>query len=143
MTNEAGILVTPAYASINAVADICEPWIELWGGDEWGESMLNLQGACHTNYGFSDEDCALFASKLIENLVTQREWMLYEGWAYGFMEPDALESARKRCRELRDYWLQGGNLKDERSAADAKATIDTMPTWLFETPEEEKHLHDE
>jgi hypothetical protein len=126
------VVVTPDYASINAVRGICEPWIELWGGDEWGESMLDLHGACHTDYGFVDEDCALFATRLVANLESQYEWMIEEGYQYDFMQRDAVESVRVKCRKLRDHWLEGGNLKSEYASAVAKATIDTMPTWLYD-----------
>lgn len=125
------VKVTPDYASISSVRDICEPWISQWGGDEWGESMANLHGACHTDYCFSDEDCALFASKLIENLEVMKLWVDTEGQGYGFDEPVDIEAAQQQCREARDYWLKGGNIQSEHCIAKAKETIDTMPGWLF------------
>lgn len=123
--------IEPKYAAINAVSGIAEPWIELWSGDEWGESMQSLHGACHTSYGFSDEDCALFASRLWVNLMEQYEWVITEGKSYGFWDPDNVKRTQERCRELRDYWLAGGNLKDDASRAEAKAVIEQMPEWVF------------
>lgn len=133
------VVIKPEYSSIHCVADICEPWIELWGGDEWGESMRDLHGACHMDYGFSDEDCALFASKLIENLIFLKEdWIDgdgYDMWGYGYSAengPIALEETYQRCRDLRDYWSEGGNLKSfEPSKTVANETLDTLPKWLF------------
>lgn len=129
---ETSIKVLPSYASINAVVEICEPWIELWGGDEWGESMQNLAAACHTDYGFSDEDCALFASKLFENLEWQKRWVDEEGYAYGFKEPEDIKRVQEKAREVREYWRKGGNLTTWQPAIDAaNETINTMPGWLF------------
>lgn len=125
--------VQPNFVSINTVTNICEPWIELWGGDEWGESMSSLLSACHTSYGFSDEDCALFAQKLLDNLDSQHDWMLEEGYSYGFMEEDDLARTRKEACEQRDYWLNGGNFSgDEPSKKIAAETIATLPSWLFD-----------
>lgn len=132
--------VLPAYASINAVRDICEPWIELWGGDEWGESMRDLHGAAHTSYGLSDEDCATVAEILIRNVIAlKEEWIEgedYDMWGYGYDDesgPAALAETRKKSSEARDYWLKGGNLGDfSRTIQDAKETIEQMPAWLFE-----------
>lgn len=139
------IEVRPQYASINAVADICEPWIDLWGGDEWGESMSALHSACHTSYGFSDEDCALFASRLINNLIaTAPDSYEYSGgfWGYGWDGTDgraALEQTRAKCQEAREYWLSGGNMGCwGTSAEDAKHVIDQMPSWLFEEQDYER-----
>lgn len=136
------VKVFPTYDSINAVRDICEPWIELWGGDEWGESMHWLHRACHTSYGFSDEDCALFASRLIENLLYAREWAEDYGsglWGYGWDYEDgskALSEVRSKCRELRDYWLKGGNISSHSDRA--RETIESMPSWLFEEQDYER-----
>lgn len=126
-----GVRVTATYASINCVSDICEPWIELWGGDEWGESMSGLHAACHTSYGFSDEDCALFATKLIENLEYQREWA-EDNPDYSYWGSERMAQAQARCRELREYWLKGGNLTNfEPAVTAATNTLATMPSWLF------------
>lgn len=126
------VKVTPDYASISCVAALCEPWIELWGGDEWGDSMRNLHGACHTDYGFSDEDCALFASKLFENLMIHKQWVDEEGHSYGFWQADDVESVQAECREIREYWAKGGNLTDwEPAIQAAKATLETIPGWVF------------
>lgn len=125
------VIITPQYASINAAADIAEPWIQLWSGDEWGESMTSLHGACHTSYGFTDEDCALFASKLWENLLAQKNWVDTEGRTYGFWEPVQIAATQERCRELRDYWKQGGNIKQEPYISAANETLDTIPAWVF------------
>lgn len=137
------VVVLPTYASIECVRDISEPWITLWSGDEWGEVMQSLHGACHTDYGFSDEDCALFASKLIENLeIMKRFWEgdNYGLWGYGYDSGDggeeALAKARKEATERRDYWRKGGNLNWEPAVTAANKTIDTLPTWLFEDDSE-------
>jgi hypothetical protein len=125
-------IVQPDYSSISVVADICDEWIELWSGDEWGESMRSLHGACHTSYGFSNEDCALFANKLLENLCSQKEWMDEEGDSYGLYEPAHRTEVEKKCRELRDYWLKGGNLGAFGvEHGKAKETIEKLPAWLF------------
>lgn len=124
--------IQPTYASIECVRDICEPWIQHWGGDEWGESMYSLHSAAHTSYGFSDEDCALFAAKLLENLCDQKEWIVDEGKDYGFCEPDEIAAVQAKCRELRDYWRKGGNLSSwEPAVKAANTTVDTLPGWLF------------
>ena len=103
--------------------------------------MQNLHGACHTDYGFSNEDCALFAFKLIENLQIQWIWMLEEGHNYGFMCPENLEATRIETKKRRDYWLAGGNLGDWGPVkAQAKRTIDTMPEWLFIRQDFESNL---
>lgn len=133
------IEVPPEYVCIESIRDICEPWIELWGGDEWGESMRDLHGACHTSYGFSNEDCALFASKLIDNLIFLKEdWIDgdgYDMWGYGYDSENgalALAETVKKCRDSREYWLKGGNLGDWNEGPErAKALIDTLPGWLF------------
>jgi hypothetical protein len=131
--------VPPKYGAINAVSDICLPWIELHGGDEWGESMLNLHRACHTNYGFTNEDCALFAGKLYDNLVNMVYYLVTDGeapWGYGHDEESgrrALAATQRQAREARDYWLSGGSpSSNETTMANAKIVIDQMPRWLFE-----------
>jgi hypothetical protein len=126
------VIVTPNYGSISAVRDIAMAWITIWSGDEWGESMHSLHSACHTDYGFSDEDCALFASRLIENLIEQKEWIAVEGRSYGCSDPESEAEAATECRRLRDYWREGGNITGwEPVMAPARQTIDSMPAWLF------------
>lgn len=130
--------VKPHYASIESIRDIIEPWIELHGGDEWGESMRDLHGAAKTSYGFSDEDCALFAEKLLENLELLVE---YDGVGGPYeRDPVDIEQARKEAREAREYWRGGGNIA---SYADvAIETIDSLPTWLFEGEDVKACDHD-
>ena len=118
--------IRPQYGSIEAVRDIVEPWINL-EGTEWGDSMAGLHMAAHTSYGFSDEDCALFAQKLLENLMGAAEWLLD-----GYYSDEELEGAREDARRARDYWLNGGNLGDwHTTKEDAKFVIDQMPGWMF------------
>lgn len=131
--------VKPSYGAINAVRDICKPWITLHDGDEWGESMIDLYGACHTNHGFTDEDCALFAGKLYDNLIGMIHWLIMDGeapWGYGYDEESgrrALAETQRQAAEAREYWLKGGNLGSwGTTAEDAKVVIDQMPAWLFE-----------
>lgn len=143
--------VKPSYGAINAVRDICLPWIRLHGGDEWGESMSALYSACHTNYGFTDEDCALFASKLYDNLISMVHWLIMDGeppWGYGYDELNgraALAKTQDQAAEAREYWLKGGNLGDWGTTKDdAKAVIDQMPKWLFEDADiPEEHVRSE
>jgi hypothetical protein len=126
------VVITADYASITAIHDICEPWIEAWGGDEWGESMRYLLGATHTDYGLDDEDCARVARILWKNLDALKDWMDAEGHQYGLNEPDVRERAEREARKARDYWLKGGNLGDfGDTIAKTRATIDTLPGWLF------------
>lgn len=133
------IEVKPSYGSINAVRDICEPWIELHGGDEWGESMRDAHGASHTSYGFTDEDCATIAQIMINNLLVMMKWLIADGvppWGYGYDEESgrtALARTQSEAAESRDYWLNGGNLGEWGTTKDdAKHVIDQMPIWLFE-----------
>lgn len=133
------IEVKSNYGAINAVRDICEPWIEFHGGDEWGESMRDLHGACHTSYGFTDEDCALFAGKLYDNLLDMIRRLIRDGeppWGYGYDEESgrlALAETQAKAAKSRAYWLEGGNLGSWGSTADnAKHVIEQMPKWLFE-----------
>lgn len=126
-------MIRPQYGAIEAVRDITEPWIAIWDGDEWGESMWSLHGATHTSYGLSDEDCATVAEILLRNLIEQREWMEEEGKSYGLSEPEQEVKARKEATRLRDYWLKGGNLGDfHTTIEDAKSSIDQIPAWMFE-----------
>lgn len=133
------IKVDANYSAINAVRDICEPWIELHGGNEWGESMRDALGASHTSYGFTDEDCATIAQIMINNLLSMIGWLIRDGegpWGYGYDEEDgrlALAQTQAEAAESRDYWLAGGNLGTFGDSGDkAKAVIDQMPIWLFE-----------
>lgn len=122
------IRVIPKYGAIEAARDICEPWIHAWGGDEWGDSMYNLHGAAHTDYGFSDEDCALFAQKLIDNLIAARDNVLENDIA----TEQEMQLAAEEAAKQRDYWLAGGNLGDwGTTKSDAKSVIDQLPGWLF------------
>lgn len=124
--------VLPSYASIQCVRDICQEWINLWSGDEWGEGMQALHAACHTDYAFSDEDCALFASKLFENVETQKDWVENEGYQYDITKAGDASEVQAKCREVRDYWRQGGNLTDWNPAIEAaNKTINTIPGWVF------------
>jgi hypothetical protein len=123
------VKITPDYQSINAVTDICEPWIEIWSGDEWGESMSSLHSACHTSYGFSDEDCALLASVLIRNLEIMKEWINNEGRLYGLHVPEDIAEAQEKSRNLREYWRDGGNLSYPTQSV--TETIDSLPGWMF------------
>ncbi len=125
------VKVQSNYPSIQCIRDLCEPWIDAWGGDEWGDSMYNLHGASHTDYGFSYEDCALFAFKLIENLEAMKVWMDDEGRELGIFDPKEEAEAQERCHTIRAYWLEGGNLKSESARQRAKETLATVPGWLF------------
>lgn len=120
------------YSSIEPVRSIVEPWIDAWGGDEWGESMRALHSAGQVDYGLDDEDCARVMRILWKNLDAQKDWMDIEGHEYGLNDPEVQAEAAKRACEARDYWLKGGNLGVGKSAEIAKATIDSLPTWLFE-----------
>lgn len=125
------IVIEPSYAAIQSVRDLCEVWIDLWGGDEWGDSMRALHAAAHTNYGFSDEDCALFTTRLLANLLDQKVWMDDEGRDYGLSNDEDEAAAQAECRKIRDYWLKGGNLGDKQTANTAKATMEMLPSWMF------------
>ncbi len=133
------VTVAADYAAINAARDIAKPWIELWGGDEWGESMRDAIGASHTSYGFTDEDCATIAQIMINNLICDEmtEFVLdYSGglWGPGYDSEDgekALEETQTEARESRAYWLEGGNIKSEHCQKMAKELIDQLPGWLF------------
>lgn len=124
--------IPPGYVEINTVVNICSPWIALWSGDEWGESMRDLKGACHTSYGFVDEDCALFAERLYAYLLAQKEWVDAEGEGLGMWEPEPVARTQAEARKRRDYWAKGGNLGDWADGpAKAQAMIAQMPDWLF------------
>lgn len=125
-------MIRPTYGAIEPVRDICEPWVEIWSGDEWGESMEGLLAASHTSYGLDDADCALIAAILLRNVIAQHEWMEEEGHSYGLSMPDDEEQARKEATESRDYWLKGGNLGSfHTTIEDAKSSIAQMPDWMF------------
>lgn len=129
------VTVFPNYLSIDFIRDVAEHWIELMGGDEWGDSASSLHSACHTDYGFSDEDCALFATKLIENIIYSVE----QGDVWNYVE-DASDVAavQKKCAEAVEYWLNGGNLGpgwDKEKVVEK--TLNSLPEWMFggEIPE--------
>jgi hypothetical protein len=132
------IHIEPAYSAIEAVRDILKPWIELWGGDEWGDSMSALHSAGHTSYGLDDADCALVTEILARNVLSMPKFYEEVGepiWGYGWGPDDgpvALANTRKESREARDYWLEGGNIKSERSKDSAKNAILALPDWMFE-----------
>jgi hypothetical protein len=132
------VIVKPAYVSIESVREICEPWIELWGGDEWGDVMRALHMASTTDYGFSDEDCALFTSKLIENLIIMKiNWrdLGEDLWGYGYSPEDgkkAVAETRRKCRVIRDTWLDGDTFNFPERNKIVKETLDSLPKWLFE-----------
>jgi hypothetical protein len=121
-------MIRPKYGAIESVRDICEPWVEIWSGDEWGESMQDLLGASHTSYGLADDDCAIVAEILLRNLIAGKEWAdEYD------IDPEVEADARAESTRLRDYWLKGGNLGDfHTTIEDAKSSIDQMPDWMFE-----------
>lgn len=126
-------MIRPNYGAIEAVLDICEPWIEIWGGDEWGDSMFALHSAAQTSHGFYDADCAVLAEILLRNLISQQVWIEQEGHSYGISSPEQEEEARAEATRLRDYWLKGGNLGDfHTTIEDAKSSIDQMPDWMFD-----------
>jgi hypothetical protein len=89
--------------------------------------MHALHRACHVDHGFSYEDCALFASKLLENLTAQYELTEY----YEDVNAPEYDEVRRLARIKRDYWLSGGNLKDEASRRIAAKTLADLPDWLF------------
>jgi hypothetical protein len=94
--------------------------------------MDALKRACHTDYGFSDVDCALFAWKLIENLERMRRWMDEEGHMYDLTNDEDEAKAAEECRKLREYWRKGGNLTDwEPALRKANITINSLPGWMF------------
>lgn len=121
-------MIRPKYGAIESLRDICEPWIEIWSGDEWGDSMTHLLEAAHTSYGLSDEDCAIIAEILLRNVILAQEWADIYG-----PDPKLEAAARTEATRLRDYWLKGGNLGDSfTTIEDAKSSIDQMPDWMFE-----------
>lgn len=120
------LVVDPDYISSEFVRDVCEPWIKIWSGDEWGESMESLHSAAKTCYGFTDEDCALFATRLLANLIDQREWVIEDGINYGFAQPVDIFYAQNRASGARDYWSRGGNL-----GRGAPNLLDSLPPWFY------------
>lgn len=136
------ITVEPHYDCIQAVRSVCKPWIEMWSGDEWGESMRNALGACHTSYGFSDEDCAAIAEILINNLLPMYEWA-YEYsdglWGYGWDGEEGgakvLAKTRKEASKVREECLnrdQWPYTKYPESYDRVEKLFASMPSWLFE-----------
>lgn len=119
------IKILPSYAAIESIRNICEPWIEM-EGTEWGEVMLGLHTASQTSYGFSDEDCALFASKLLENLNLGEEFF------FEYYDEEEIKFAQEGSRQSREYWLKGGNLGDwANTIEEAKSSIEQVPDWIF------------
>lgn len=119
------MMLAAKYGAIEAARDICEPWIAM-EGTEWGESMHGLHAAAQTSYGFSDEDCALFASKLVENLVVAHEDF------FNYYDEEEISQSQETSRKAREYWLKGGNLGDWGTTKDdAKSAIDLFPSWIF------------
>jgi hypothetical protein len=123
--------VRPQYGAIESIRDICEPWVELWAGDEWGESMHGLLNASHTSYGLTDEDCAVVADILLRNVIAAREWA--SEYHDSPEDKEAEVRARREATEMRDYWLKGGNLGEwSTTIEDAKSSIEQMPGWFFD-----------
>lgn len=127
------ITVKADYSSIESVRDLLDPWIKHWSGDEWGESMRDLHGACHTSHGFTDEDCALFATRLLDNVIALHDQVDggdLEG--YGMYEQVDVEKIQKECRSIREYWAKGGNLTNFQPAiTNAQEQLLKMPKWMF------------
>jgi len=123
--------IKPVYASIQPVRDLCWPWIDLWGGDEWGDPMRALHAASHIDYGFSDKDCAVLARMLLRNLISQKKWMDERGPEYELSYKENEECVRARCCELREYWRNGGPLGDSETGKISTETIKLMPDWMF------------
>lgn len=123
--------VFPCYVSIGFARDVAEPWIDLLSGCEWGEVASALHTACHTDYGFSDEDCALFASRLLENIIICIE----NGDHLYFIEDnEEISSVQKKCKEKANFWLSGGYYasiaKDEEKKI-VEQTLNSLPKWMF------------
>lgn len=126
------VSVKPTYAAIESLRDICEPWIALYQGDEWGDSMWQLHGASVTSHGMSDEDCAIVVALLWRNIEIQKDWADQDGWSNELVESGGIANAQAKASEARSYWLKGGNLGDfANTIADAKETIDQLPGWVF------------
>jgi hypothetical protein len=127
------IKIPANYSSIEPVRDICEEWINLWGGDEWGESMYGLHGASQTSYGLTDEDCAKVAEIMLENVIHQHKWMVEEGEPhYGLSPREEEERVEAKCRQLREYWREGGNLRGFGDNAEKSTKmVDQLPPWMF------------
>lgn len=119
------IKVPPRYPAIETIRDISEPWINIWSGDEWGESMSALHTACHPDYGFSNEDCAVMAQMLWDNLMSAKEW----ADDYHDDEEATLE-AIELAKIAKADWLEGGGHGGD-AAELAKNCIDQMPGWVF------------
>jgi hypothetical protein len=49
--------------------------------------------------------------------LDQKAWMDSEGSAYGISNDEDEATAQTKCREIRDYWLKGGNLGDKQTAS--------------------------
>jgi hypothetical protein len=126
------LVITPDYASINAFKSIVGPWIDCYGGDEWYDVMSPLHQAIHTDYGLDDDDLARICRILWKNIDSMHEWMESEGHDYGLSSLEEEAEAAERARGAREYWLNGGNLTNsDHAKSTAKATIDSLPRWLF------------
>lgn len=124
------VVILPTYGSLHVIKEICEPWIEAWSGDEWGEVMSPLAHAIHIDYGLSDEDLAVLAKILWKNINEQNDWMIEEGRSYGLDEPEYRNRAAAECRKVRDRWTTEETWGPTKEAA--KATLDSLPSWVFE-----------
>lgn len=131
-TQEGRLYIPASYVGINTAVNICEPWVELWAGDEWGESMHALIQASHTDYGLSDADCAAVAEILTRNVIDMHGWAnSEEGRDYFDADDVTLTRVREEATEAREYWLFGGNLRQETEHPDAVAVIRQLSDWMF------------
>lgn len=122
------IEVNPSYGSIEPVREVCEVFMDLWSGDEWGESMAALHSAGHTDYGMSDEDCAVVTGMLLKYIIEQKGWMETEGRVACLWDQDEFEEAQKHCAEIRDRWLKEDF---EPTRKEAEEILAKLPDWMF------------
>ena len=118
------MIIEPRFGQIETIRGICQPWITQWGGDEWGDSMYSLHAAAQTCYGLDDNDCAILAKMLIENIISMHEWVQVEGKDLGFWDPDNVAATQSECRERRAYWLKC-------APEDATKVLASVPRWMF------------